>query len=107
MLILAIETSCDDTCAAVLKDRRIQSNIISSQVNLHQEWGGVVPDIAKRAHQERIESVVNLALKRAKITLNDVDFIAVTRGPGLSIALAVGLNYAKKLYSAIEKIIAN
>ena len=97
MLILAIETSCDDTCAAVLKDRRIQSNIISSQVNLHQEWGGVVPDIAKRAHQERIESVVNLALKRAKITLNDVDFIAVTRGPGLSIALAVGLNYAKKL----------
>ncbi len=103
MLILAIETSCDDTCAAVLNNQRILSNVISSQINLHHDWGGVVPDIAKRAHQKKIEPVVNLALKRAKITLSDIDLIAVTQGPGLSIALAVGINYAKKLAKDYNK----
>ncbi len=97
MYILGIETSCDDTCAAVLYDDKILSNVISSQINLHQEWGGVVPDIAKRAHQERIDPVVNTALKNAKKTIDDIDLIAVTRGPGLGIALAVGFNYAKTL----------
>lgn len=97
MLILGIETSCDDTCAAVLNDDKILSNIVSSQVDLHQEWGGVVPDIAKRAHQERIGPVVATALRRAKVALDQIDLIAVTRGPGLGIALAVGFNYALNL----------
>lgn len=73
MYILGIETSCDDTCAAVLKDSQILSSIISSQIDLHRQWGGVVPDIAKRAHQERILPVINTALKRAKIKIEDLD----------------------------------
>jgi len=97
MYILGIETSCDDTCAAVLSDDRVLSNVVSSQTDLHQKWGGVVPDIAKRAHQERIEPVVKLALKQAKITIDQIDLIAATRGPGLGIALSVGFNYAKNL----------
>jgi len=103
MYILGIETSCDDTCAAVLKDDRILSNVISGQTDLHQQWGGVVPDIAKRAHQERIDPVVKLALRRAKVTINQIDLIAATRGPGLGIALAVGLNYAKDLAKKYKK----
>jgi N6-L-threonylcarbamoyladenine synthase len=97
MYILGIETSCDDTCAAVLKDDRILSNVISSQVNLHAIYGGVVPDIAKRAHQKRLPAIVALALKRSKKSLNDINLIAATRGPGLGIALSIGFNYAKNL----------
>jgi len=97
MYILGIETSCDDTCAAVLKDSQILSSIISSQIDLHRQWGGVVPDIAKRAHQERILPVINTALKRVKIKIEDLDLIAVTKGPGLAIALSVGVNTAKEL----------
>ncbi|MFA7301409.1 MAG: tRNA (adenosine(37)-N6)-threonylcarbamoyltransferase complex transferase subunit TsaD [Candidatus Shapirobacteria bacterium] len=97
MYILGIETSCDDTCAAVLCDDHIISNVISSQIDLHAEWGGVVPDIAKRAHQERIGPVVATALKRARKTIDQIDLIAVTRGPGLGIALAVGFKYALNL----------
>lgn len=97
MYILGIETSCDDTCAAVLKDSQILSNVISSQIDLHQKWGGVVPDIAKRAHLERIHPIIETALKRAKIKIEDIDLIAVTKGPGLAIALSVGVNVAKDL----------
>ena len=97
MYILGIETSCDDTCAAVTKNNHILSNIISSQIDLHQKWGGVVPDIAKRAHQDRILPVIETALKRAKIKIEDIDLIAVTKGPGLAIALSVGVNIAKEL----------
>jgi N6-L-threonylcarbamoyladenine synthase len=97
MKILAIETSCDDTCAAVLENDKILSNIISSQIDLHAKWGGVVPDIAKRAHLERIEPVIMEALKRAKLTIEDIDVIGVTQGPGLAIALSVGVNKAKEL----------
>ena len=97
MKILAIETSCDDTCAAVLFGDRLASNIISSQTDLHKEWGGVVPDIAKRAHQERIMPVIMTALKRARMTIEDVDVIAVTQGPGLAIALSVGVKTACEL----------
>lgn len=107
MYILGIETSCDDTCAALLKDSQILSNVISSQIDLHKQWGGVVPDIAKRAHQERIMPVIETALKRAKLTIEDIDLIAVTKGPGLAIALAVGVNTARDLaikYS--KKIVA-
>lgn len=97
MKILAIETSCDDTCAAVLEDTRILSNVVSSQTDLHKEWGGVVPDIAKRAHQARVMPVIETALKRAKTKIEEIDVIAVTKGPGLAIALSVGVNTAKEL----------
>jgi len=103
MYILGIETSCDDTCAAVLKDSQILSNIISSQIDLHKEWGGVVPDIAKRAHQARIMPVIETALKRAKIKIEDIDLIAVTKGPGLAIALGVGVKTAKELAKKYNK----
>lgn len=103
MYILGIETSCDDTCAAVLCDDKILSNVVSSQTDLHKQWGGVVPDIAKRAHLERIDPVVKLALKRAKLSIDQVDLIAATRGPGLGIALSVGFNYAKNLAKANNK----
>jgi N6-L-threonylcarbamoyladenine synthase len=97
MKILAIETSCDDTCAAVLENDRILSNVVSSQTDLHAKWGGVVPDIAKRAHQARIKPVIETALIRAKIKIEDIEIIAVTLGPGLAIALSVGVNTAKEL----------
>jgi len=97
MKILAIETSCDDTCAAVLENDRLISSVISSQTDLHAKWGGVVPDIAKRAHMERIEPVIKTALKMAKISMEEIEVIAVTQGPGLAIALGVGVNYAKEL----------
>lgn len=103
MKILAIETSCDDTCAAVLENDRILANVISSQVDLYEKWGGVVPDIAKRAHMERIEPVINEALKRAKIKIEDVDVIGVTQGPGLAIALGIGVNKAKELAKKYNK----
>jgi len=103
MKILAIETSCDDTCAAVLDNDRILSNIISSQIDLHQKWGGVVPDIAKRAHMERIEPVVVEALKRAKTNIEDIDVIGVSVGPGLAIALGIGVNKAKELAKKYNK----
>ena len=95
--ILAIETSCDDTAAAVLENDRILSNVVSSQTDLHAKWGGVVPDIAKRAHQERIMPVIETALTRARIKMEDIEVIAVTLGPGLAIALSIGVNTAKEL----------
>ena len=118
MKILAIETSCDDTCAAVLDNDRVLSNIISSQTDLHAKWGGVVPDIAKRAHMERIEAVIAEALIRSNLAIfnfqfsknkeekvnkiieegmKKIDVIGVTLGPGLAIALGIGVNKAKEL----------
>jgi N6-L-threonylcarbamoyladenine synthase len=103
MKILAIETSCDDTCAAVLEKDRVLSNVVSSQTDLHAKWGGVVPDIAKRAHMERMRPVIELALNRARTDINKIDLIAVTLGPGLAIALSVGVNYAKELAIKYDK----
>ncbi|MBO4839000.1 MAG: tRNA (adenosine(37)-N6)-threonylcarbamoyltransferase complex transferase subunit TsaD [Lachnospiraceae bacterium] len=102
--ILAIESSCDETAAAVVTDgRRIRSNIISSQVPLHTLYGGVVPELASRAHIERIDAVVQEALKDAGMTLPEVDAIAVTYGPGLVGALLVGVAYAKALAFGLKK----
>ena len=96
--ILAIESSCDETAAALVEDgRRVLSNIISSQVDIHAVYGGVVPEIASRKHIENIVPCVDAALKGAGITLADVDAIAVTNGPGLVGALLVGVSYAKGL----------
>ena len=103
MNILAIDTSCDETSAAVLRNGAVLSNIISSQVNLHKKWGGVVPDIARRAHKERIGPVISESLKRAHLTIDDIDAFAATYGPGLAIALEVGLRKAQELAQSQEK----
>jgi len=92
--ILGIESSCDDTSAAVLKDRRILSNVIANQ-DIHKSYGGVVPELASRAHQQNIIPVVEVALRKAKIQKNQLDAIAFTRGPGLLGSLLVGTSFAK------------
>ncbi|MBI4215261.1 MAG: tRNA (adenosine(37)-N6)-threonylcarbamoyltransferase complex transferase subunit TsaD [Parcubacteria group bacterium] len=96
-LILAIDTSCDDTSVAVLRDDCVLSSIVSSQMDIHKQWGGVVPNLARRAHEERIDYCIELALKRAGIKLEKIDAIAVTYGPGLAPALEVGVRKAKEL----------
>jgi N6-L-threonylcarbamoyladenine synthase len=97
-LILALETSCDDTCAAVVsEDGRIQSNVIASQGLLHARYGGVVPEIASRHHLELVDAVTADALERAGARLDDVGTVAVTRGPGLIGALLVGVSSAKAI----------
>lgn len=96
--ILAIETSCDETAAAVVVNGRdVRSNIISSQISLHTLYGGVVPEIASRKHIEKIDQVITEALKEAKMTLDDIDAIGVTYGPGLVGALLVGVAEAKAI----------
>jgi len=97
-VILAIESSCDETSASVVVNgKKILSNIINSQVKLHSKFGGVVPEIASRKHVEAISYVVDEALKVAGKTLNDIDAVAVTRGPGLVGSLLVGLSYGKSI----------
>jgi N6-L-threonylcarbamoyladenine synthase len=101
-MILALETSCDDTCAAVITaDGRILANVISSQ-GIHDRYGGVVPEIASRHHLELIDDAVADALRQAHITLAELELVAVTRGPGLVAALLVGLASAKALAAAHE-----
>jgi N6-L-threonylcarbamoyladenine synthase len=98
MRVLAIETSCDDTGAAVVVNgRKILSNVVSSQVSLHQRYGGVVPELASRRHIESIVPVVTEALETAKMRLTDVDGFAVTHGPGLVGSLLIGLSFIKSL----------
>ncbi|MBQ2780998.1 MAG: tRNA (adenosine(37)-N6)-threonylcarbamoyltransferase complex transferase subunit TsaD [Clostridia bacterium] len=98
MLILGIESSCDETAAAVVRDgREILSNVVASQVEEHKLYGGVVPEIASRRHAEAISGVVSQALTDADVTLKDIDAIAVTHAPGLIGALLVGVNFAKGL----------
>lgn len=98
MLILGIESSCDETAAAVVRDgREILSSVISSQIEQHRPFGGVVPEIASREHLEKIRPVVNEALSSAAVTVNEIEAIAVTRGPGLIGSLLIGLTYAKAL----------
>lgn len=102
--ILAIESSCDETAAAVVRNgREVLSNIISSQIELHKLFGGVVPEIASRKHIEKINQVIDEALSKAGMTLNDMDAIAVTYGPGLVGALLVGVAQAKALAYASGK----
>jgi N6-L-threonylcarbamoyladenine synthase len=96
-VLLAIETSCDDTCAAVLEGPRVLSSVISSQAAAHAQFGGVVPEVASRHHLELTAPVVEAALKEAGVTLDDVDAVAVTVGPGLIGALLVGVSAAKAI----------
>jgi len=103
-LILAIETSCDETAASVVENgRNVLSNIISSQIEIHKEFGGVVPEVASRKHIESINEVVSKAMNEANAEPGDIDGIAVTYGPGLVGALLVGINFAKGLSYAWEK----
>lgn len=104
VLILAIESSCDETAAAVVKNgREVLSNVISSQIELHKLYGGVVPEIASRKHIEKINQVIEEALEEANVTLDDIDAIGVTYGPGLVGALLVGVAEAKAIAYATGK----
>ncbi len=104
MRVLAVETSCDETAAAVVDDgRTIRSNIIASQVDLHRRFGGVVPELASRKHLERIFPVIDEALEQAATTLAAIDAVAVTCGPGLVGALAVGVAVAKSLALSLQR----
>ena len=102
-MILALETSCDDTCAAVIDGPRILSNVVSSQAAFHERYGGVVPEVASRHHLELVNAVVAAALEEAGTDLASVDRVAVTQGPGLIGALLVGLSTAKALAGAHRK----
>jgi len=101
--ILAIDTSCDETAAAVTEGTKILSNVIWSQASAHAKFGGVMPSLAKRMHEERIDFVVNKAISSAHCSLSTVDCFAVTIGPGLSIALGVGIAKAKELATKYSK----
>lgn len=102
--ILAIESSCDETAASVVRNgREVLSNVISSQIEIHKKFGGVVPEVASRKHIENISSVVKEAMEEANVSVDDIDAIAVTYGPGLVGALLIGINYAKALAYAWNK----
>lgn len=114
--ILAIDTSCDETAAAVTVGLRVLSNVIWSQVEVHRPWGGVVPDLARKEHQKHLDQVIELAIKRAdttskrlklpwQISWSMIDAIAVTQGPGLAIALEVGIKKAKELAEKYNKLL--
>ncbi|HSG67698.1 MAG TPA: tRNA (adenosine(37)-N6)-threonylcarbamoyltransferase complex transferase subunit TsaD, partial [Bacteroidales bacterium] len=99
--ILGIESSCDETSAAVIRDTKILANIIAGQ-DVHKNYGGVVPELASRAHQQNIIPVIHQALNKAKISKNDLDAIAFTRGPGLLGSLLVGTSFAKAFALALD-----
>ncbi len=108
ILIMGIESSCDETSIAIVKNgREVLSNVINSQIKIHEEYGGVVPEIASRCHTEVINQIMKEALKEANVTIDDIDAIAVTQGPGLVGALLVGVSYAKGLsYVSNKPLIA-
>ena len=104
MLVLGIESSCDETAAAIVRDgREILSSVISSQIELHRPWGGVVPELASREHVSRIDSIAETALRKAGLSAETIDAIAVTYGPGLIGSLMVGVCYAKALAFGLGK----
>ena len=108
LTFLGIETSCDETAASIVQEKddgtgKILSNIVSSQVEEHKEFGGVVPEIAARAHVEKIEFIIKKAIKESKYNLNDLDGVAATAGPGLIVCLTVGLNIGKAIAGSLDK----
>lgn len=104
ILTLGIESSCDETSASIVKNgREVLSNVINSQIAIHEKFGGVVPEIASRNHVEAISTVVEQAISQANITMKDIDLIACTYGPGLVGALLVGVSYAKALSYSLQK----
>ncbi|MBB5182600.1 tRNA (adenosine(37)-N6)-threonylcarbamoyltransferase complex transferase subunit TsaD [Catenisphaera adipataccumulans] len=104
MIVLGIESSCDETAVAVVKDRKeVLSSVVASQIDVHKEFGGVVPEVASRIHVENISYLIEDALKQAHLTMNDIDAVAVTKGPGLIGCLHVGVQAAKTLAFAFHK----
>src|SRR5512137_307343 len=103
MLLLAFETSCDETSAAVVREGRVLASVVSSQIRLHAEYGGVVPELATREHLRNLIPVTTLALAQAQLRPADLDAIAATRGPGLPSALMAGLKAAQGLAFALQK----
>ena len=108
ILIMGIETSCDETAVSIIQDNgkkppKILANIVSSQVEVHKKFGGVVPELAARSHLEKIDIITKKALKKSKVKLKDLDAISATAGPGLIVCLSVGLNFAKSLSLALNK----
>ncbi|MBI5356354.1 tRNA (adenosine(37)-N6)-threonylcarbamoyltransferase complex transferase subunit TsaD [Candidatus Collierbacteria bacterium] len=97
MIVLAIETSCDETSAAVVEGNKLLSNVVWSQIKDHFRWGGVVPSIARRAHEDRLPEIVSRVLNDSRLTIGEINAIAVTVGPGLAPALEAGIEFAKKL----------
>ena len=107
-VILGIETSCDETAASIIQENdtakpNILSNIVSSQSDVHKEFGGVVPELAARSHIEKIDLIVKKAVHESGKNLSEIDAIAVTAGPGLIVCLSVGLNFAKSLALSLNK----
>src|SRR6185503_10319924 len=104
MLVLGIETSCDETAASIVRDgREIISSVISSQIELHKRFGGVVPELASREHLDKIVPIVCEAFTRAELKMDAIDGLAVTAGPGLVGSLVVGVSYAKAMAFALSK----
>jgi len=108
LIFLGIETSCDETAASIVREDcggngKILSNVVSSQIEEHKEFGGVVPEIAARAHVEKIDFIINKALEESKTNINDIDGIAATAGPGLIVCLTVGLSAAKAIAASLGK----
>ena len=106
-IILGIESSCDETAAAVIQENNgnpeILSNIVSSQIDVHKEFGGVVPELAARSHIEKIDLITKKAIEVSGVKLKDIDAVAATAGPGLVVCLSVGLNFGKTIASSINK----
>src|SRR5437660_12643138 len=104
MLVLGIETSCDETAAAIVRDgREMVSSVIASQIKTHKRFGGVVPELASREHLDKIVPVVEEAFARAGITKSEIDGVAVTQGPGLGGSPLVALSFAKAMADALKK----
>ena len=103
MTVFAIETSCDETSAAVVRDGRILSNVVSSQTKLHADYGGVVPELATREHLRNLMPVSRAALEQAGVSIDSVDAVAATQGPGLPNALMIGFKAAQALAFARNK----
>ena len=107
-VILGIESSCDETAAAIIQANstgvpKILSNIISSQIDIHKEFGGVVPELAARSHVEKIDLITKKALEKSGLKINDIDAVAATAGPGLIVCLTVGLNFGKAIAKSLNK----
>ena len=103
-VILGFETSCDETAIAIMKDSKLLVNKISSQVDIHEKFGGVVPEVASRAHSEMIRNLFHTSLNEAQLELSDIDIVASTDGPGLVGSLVVGYNFAKSVAWSLDKL---
>src|SRR6059036_2336244 len=103
MTLLAFETSCDESSAAVVQNGRILSNVVSSQIHLHAEYGGVVPELAAREHLKNLPSITQAALREAKLSPDQLEGVAATQGPGLPAALMVGLKAAQAMAFVLQR----